>query len=74
MLSGSSNRGGGSSETRPRGPSGEPCIEELFVVNCVVSGDMMGEGCVEFEVATDEALIAEAGTEGVEEIEGTKEV
>jgi hypothetical protein len=49
-------------------------MEELFVVTCVASGDMMGEGWVEFEVAIDEALIAEAGTEGIEEVRGRKEV
>lgn len=72
--SGSSKGGGGNSCSRPRGPSGEPCIDELFVVTCVVSGDMLGEACSELEVATDEALIAEAGTDGAEVMGGRKEV
>jgi hypothetical protein len=38
-------------------------MEELFVVSCAVSGDMMGEACWELEVVTDEVLIADAGTE-----------
>jgi hypothetical protein len=45
--------------------SGEPCMEELFVVSWVVSGDMIGDACWELEVVTDEALIADAGTEFV---------
>src|SRR4051794_4329899 len=49
-------------------------MEELFVMICVVSGDMMGEAWTELEVAIDEALMAEAGTEGVEDIGGRKEV
>jgi hypothetical protein len=36
----------------------------LFVVICVVSGDIMGDACTELEVVTDEALMAEAGTDG----------
>ncbi len=35
----------------------------MFVVNWVVSGDMMGETWTELEVVTDEAEIADAGTE-----------
>ena len=66
--------GGRNSFSRPLGPSGEPCIEELFVVSCVVSGDMAGEGCSELEVVTEEALIAEAGMEAVEERDGRKDV
>ena len=73
MDSGSSNGGGGTSASRPRGPSGETCREELFVKTWVVSGDMMGEACTELEV-TDEALIAEAGTEVVDEVGCTKDV
>jgi hypothetical protein len=65
MDSGSSKGGGGTSASRPR-DSGDACREELFVVTCVVSGDMMGEACTELEV-TDEALMAEAGTEVEEE-------
>jgi hypothetical protein len=38
-------------------------MEELLVVNCVVSGDMMGEACWELDVVTDEALMADTGTE-----------
>ena len=38
-------------------------MDELFVVNCVVSGDMMGEACWELDVVTDEALMADAGSE-----------
>lgn len=72
--SGSSKFGGRQSFSRPRGPSGEPCREELFVVSCVVSGDMTGEACSELEVVTDEALIAEAGKEVVEERGGRKDV
>lgn len=71
--SGSSKGGGRYSDSRPRGPSGEPCIEELFVVSCVVSGDMTGDACCELE-ATEEALMADAGTEFVEPIVGRKEV
>jgi hypothetical protein len=41
-------------------------------MSCVVSGDMMGEACRELEVAADEALMAEAGTEDVEETGGSK--
>lgn len=44
------------------------------MVTCVASGDMMGEGWAEAVVATDDALMAEAGTEFVEEIGGRKEV
>ena len=43
MDSGSSKGGRLNSDSWPRRPSGEPCIEELFVVIWVVSGDMMGE-------------------------------
>lgn len=65
MDSGSSNGGGkGESDSRPRGPSGETWREELFVVICVVSGDMMGEACAELE-ATDEVLNADV-KEGAE--------
>lgn len=46
-------------------------MEELLVMSCVVSGDIMGEACNELEVATEEALI---GMEAVEEIGGRKEV
>lgn len=53
-------------------PSGEACTEELLVVSCVLSGDMIGEAWRELEVVTEEALIAEAGIEGVEVIEGRK--
>jgi hypothetical protein len=49
-------------------------MEELLVMTCVASGDIMGEAWSELEVATEEALSAEAGTEGVEEIGGRKEV
>jgi hypothetical protein len=70
--SGSSKGGGGNSASRPRRPSGEPCIEELFVVSWAVSGDMIGEAWGELEVVTDEALIADAGTEDVDVIEGRK--
>jgi hypothetical protein len=49
-------------------------MEELFVIICVVSGDIMGEAWSELEVATDEALIAEAGTEGAEGFGGRKDV
>ena len=59
MDSGSSKFGGGYSVSRPRGPSGEPCMEELFVVSCVVSGDMMGEAWTELAVVTGEALMAD---------------
>ena len=63
------------SASRPRRPSGEPCIEELLVVSCVVSGDIMGDACRELEVVTEEALMAEAGTEdAVEWMEGRKVV
>jgi hypothetical protein len=72
MDSGSSN-GGGSSASRPRRPSGDAWTEELFVVSWAVSGDMMGEFCGELEVAADEALMADAGRDEAEEIEG-KEV
>jgi len=60
MDSGSSNGMSGTSDSRPRGPSGEPCIEELLVVSCVVSGVMMGEVWSELEVVTVEA---DAGTD-----------
>ena len=40
----------------------------------MVSGDIMGEACTELEVVTEEALIAEAGTEVVDEVEETNEV
>lgn len=61
------------SASRPRRPSGEPCTEELFVISCVVSGDIMGDACTELEVVTEEVLMAEAGREGtVEWIEGRK--
>lgn len=60
MDSGSSKGMRVTSDSRPRGPSGEPCMEELFVVSCVVSGVMTGEVCSELEVVTVEA---EAGTE-----------
>lgn len=33
---------------------------------------MIGETCGELEVVTEEALIAETGTEGAEEMEGRK--
>lgn len=66
MDSGSSNGIGRASESRPRGPSGDPCIEELFVVSWVVSGVMTGEVCNELDVVTVEA---DAGTEE-EEIGG----
>lgn len=56
------------SASRPRRPSGDPWIEELFVVRSVVSGDMMGDAWRELEVVvTEEALMAEAGTDGAEE-------
>lgn len=48
-------------------------MEELFVVICVVSGDMMGDACGELE-ATEDALIADAGMEAVEEMDGRKYV
>ena len=61
IESGSSNGSmGGISDSRPRGPSGDPCIEELFVVSCAVSGVIMGEVCSELEVVT---VDADAGTE-----------
>jgi len=60
MDSGSSNGMRGTSDSRPRGPSGDPCIEELFVVSCVVSGVMTGDVCRELEVVT---VDADAGTE-----------
>lgn len=63
MGSGSSKGGSANSGSRPRRPSGEFCIEELFVVNWVVSGDMMGETWTELEVVTDDAETADAGTE-----------
>lgn len=69
--SGSWNSGGRPSDSRPRGPSGETCREELLVMICVVSGDMIGEACTELEVVTEEADI---GTEGAEVIEGRKSV
>lgn len=73
MDSGSSKGGRGKSESRPRRPSGEPCIEELFVASWAVSGDMIGEAWGELEVVTDEALIADADTDGVDvEMEGMK--
>jgi hypothetical protein len=71
--SGSSKLDGGKSASRPRGPSGEPCMEELFVVICVVSGDMMGEAWSELAVVTGEALMAD-GVEFVEEIGGRNDV
>jgi hypothetical protein len=40
-------------------------MEELFVVSWVVSGDMIGDVCWELDVVTDEALMADAGTEFV---------
>jgi hypothetical protein len=49
-------------------------MEELFVMICVVSGDMTGDGCIELEVVTGEILIAEAGTELAEGIFGVKDV
>jgi hypothetical protein len=50
-------------------------MEELLVVICVVSGDMMGDAWRELEVVTDEALSADAGTEGVfEGVDGKKVV
>ena len=42
MDSGSS-KGGGSSASRPRRPSGDACRDELFVVSWAISGDMTGE-------------------------------
>ena len=59
MDSGSSKLGGGKSCSRPRGPSGEPCMEELFVIIWVVSGDMMGEAWTELAVVTGDALMAD---------------
>jgi len=41
-------------------------------VSWAVSGDMIGETWGELEVVTDEALIADAGTEAVEERDGRK--
>lgn len=43
MDSGSSKCGGRLSYSRPRRPSGEPCIEELFVRSWALSGDITGE-------------------------------
>lgn len=43
MDSGSSNACGKTSISRPRGPSGDPCMEELLVVSWFVSGVMTGE-------------------------------
>lgn len=60
MDSGSSKGGRAYSGSRPRGPSGDACRELLFVMSCVVWGDMIGDGCRELE-ATDEALIADGG-------------
>jgi hypothetical protein len=48
-------------------------MEELFVVICVVSGDMMGEAWSELAVVTGEALMAD-GVEFVEEIGGRNDV
>ena len=63
MDSGSSKGGReGISNSRPRGPSGEACSEELFVLICGVSGDIMGEAWTELEVKED-VLMAEAGTD-----------
>jgi len=45
-------------------------MEELLVVSCVDSGDMVGEACRELEVVTDEALMGADG--GIELMEGTK--
>lgn len=73
MDSGSSNGvGKGDSDSRPRGPSGEAWTEELFVVICADSGDMMGEACAELEFM-DEALNVEAGIELYDEAD-VKEV
>jgi hypothetical protein len=72
--SGSSKGGGGPSESRPRGPSGEPCMEEVLVGSWAVSGDVIGDACSELEV-TEEALIADAGMDdGVEDMDGRKPV
>ena len=70
IESGSSKFGGGYSDSRPRGPSGEPCMEELFVVSCVVSGDIMGEAWSELGV---DGVMADC-MEFVEEIGGRKVV
>lgn len=48
-------------------------MEELFVVICVVSGDIMGDSWTELAVVTGEALMAD-GMEFAEEIGGRKEV
>lgn len=48
-------------------------MEELFVVICVVSGDMTGEAWRELAVVTGEALMAD-GMEFVAEIGGRKDV
>lgn len=53
------------SVSRPRRPSGEPCIDESFVVSCAVSGDMMGDVCRELDVVTEEVLMADAGVVGM---------
>ena len=64
MGSGSSKGGReGTSDARPRGPSGEACTDELFVIICDASGNMIGEACMELEVVTEERLTADAGTE-----------
>jgi hypothetical protein len=69
--SGSSKGGGRTSDSRPRGPSGETCNDELLVMTCVVSGDIIGDACTELEVVTDDA---DMGTDGAEAIEGRKSV
>ena len=43
-------------------------------MSCVVSGDMTGDACIELEVVTEEALIADAGTDAVEGRDGRKDV
>jgi hypothetical protein len=43
-------------------------MEELFVVNWAVSGNMTGETWTELEVVTDEAETADTGTEDAVEL------
>ena len=67
MASGSSSGvGKADSDSRPRGPSGETCSDELFVVIWAESGVIMGEACAEFELI-DEAL----NVVGIEVYDGT---
>lgn len=73
MESGSSNCGGSVSLSRPRNPSGDPCIDELFVRSRALSGVMTGEACIEEEELAVEALMADTGKDD-EYMGGRKDV